>query len=71
VSVPNIKGQTQSGAITLLANAGLAIGSISSTSVNEGLNGGKVITQSPAAGTPVPAGTPVNLSIGLWNGNHL
>jgi Trypsin/Tectonin domain/Putative Ig domain/PASTA domain len=71
VTVPNVKGLSQSAAITALTNAGLAIGTIGTISVNESPDGGKVITQSPAPGTVVTAGTAVNLSIGVWNGSRL
>jgi alpha-tubulin suppressor-like RCC1 family protein len=71
VVVPNVNSQTQSNAITTLTNAGLAIGTISSTRTTDQLLNGKVITQTPAAGTAVTAGTPVNLSIGVWDGTRL
>ncbi|MFI6333332.1 tectonin domain-containing protein, partial [Micromonospora chersina] len=71
VAVPNVKGLSQSAAITALTNAGLAIGTISTTSVSESIDNGKVITQTPTSGTSVTAGTAVNLSIGVWNGSRL
>jgi len=76
VPVPDVRGLTQSSATTALSNAGLIIGTISTTPVNESIDGGNVVYETLASGVtapglPVPLGTVVNLTIGVWNGNHL
>ena len=62
VVVPDVVGMTQVEAGTTLANALLALGSVTrlySTTVPSG----EVMGQNPAAGTSVAAGTPVDLSV--------
>jgi pimeloyl-ACP methyl ester carboxylesterase len=76
VPVPDVRGLTQSNATMALSNAGLIIGTISTTPVNESIDGGNVVYETlangvTAPGLPVPFGTIVNLTIGVWNGNHL
>lgn len=62
VVVPNITGQTQELAGELLADAGLAEGTITETT-SETVARGNVISQSTAAGTQVEAGTAVNFVV--------
>jgi hypothetical protein len=59
--VPVTIGLSQSGAIDALHAAGLVLGSVSF--VDSLTPFGTVISQSPAAGTPVAAGTTVNLTL--------
>lgn len=64
--VPDVVGQTQSDASAALTNAGFDVRVVqvpSSTS-----NMGKVITQSPAAGTNVDKGTTVSITVGTGPG---
>ena len=60
VTVPNVVGQTQASAQTILAGAGLAAGTIVTTASNT-VPVGQVISQGIAAGTSVPAGAAVSL----------
>ena len=60
VIVPNVVGQTQASAQTILAGAGLAAGTIVTTASNT-VPVGQVISQGIAAGTSVPAGAAVSL----------
>lgn len=62
VAVPNITGQTQELAGELLADAGLAEGTITEAT-SETVARGTVISQSTAAGTQVEAGTAVNFVV--------
>ncbi len=62
VTVPNITGQTQELAGELLADAGLAEGTITEAT-SETVARGTVISQSTAAGTQVEAGTAVNFVV--------
>ena len=62
VIVPNVVGQTQASAQTILAGAGLAAGTIVTTASNT-VPVGQVISQGIAAGTSVPAGAAVSLFI--------
>jgi serine/threonine-protein kinase len=60
--VPNVVGESQTGAEGSLANAGLTVGpttTVTSTSQSPG----SVLSQSPPAGASVPAGSPVSLTI--------
>jgi hypothetical protein len=68
--VPNVVGNTQATAVAIVQAQGL-VASTYTVRVNESFDAGKVITVSPAAGTPVPAGSTVHLAIGVWNGSHL
>jgi beta-lactam-binding protein with PASTA domain/Ca2+-binding RTX toxin-like protein len=64
VTVPSVGNQTQAAATTTLTNASLLVGAI--TQANSGtVAAGSVISQSPAAGQSVPAGTSVSLVISL------
>lgn len=61
-TVPNIVGQTRANAITALGNAGLNLGSESTTNTsNSGLDT-QVISQGVASGTVVLRGSSVNIS---------
>jgi beta-lactam-binding protein with PASTA domain len=62
VSVPNVVNQTQAAATTALTGAGLAVGTITQQS-NPTVPSGRVISQNPAAGTSVAAGSAVALVV--------
>ena len=62
ISVPNVIGQTQTAAQTAIVNARLSVGTIDrqvSTTVTEG----RVIEQSPSAGTQMAPGSSVGLTV--------
>jgi len=59
-AVPSVVGKSQSTASQLLSTAGLTIGTVT-TQTSATVASGLVISQSPTAGTQVPAGTSVNL----------
>jgi hypothetical protein len=64
VIVPNVVGQTQSAATNAIITAGLSVGIISNAP--DGIvPAGSVISQSPAAATSVPSGSPVNLVVSI------
>lgn len=58
--VPNVAGQTQAAATRMLANARLAVGSVTASPC---VSAGQVISQSPAAGTSVADGAWVDLVV--------
>lgn len=62
VSVPNVIGQAQSDATTALTNAGLDVRVVQVPSSSS--NMGKVITQSPTAGTEINKGAQVTITVG-------
>jgi serine/threonine-protein kinase len=62
VSVPNLYGLTQSEAMDSLDNAGLT-GTVTSVFSCESSSSGKVIAQSPSAGSKVDKGSNVNMSV--------
>jgi VWFA-related protein len=62
VAVPNVVNQTQTAATTALTGAGLALGAVSQTS-SATVPSGSVISQNPAAGTSVAAGSAVALVV--------
>ncbi len=62
VTVPNVVGDTQSAASSAIAAGGLVVGQIT-TANNSTVPAGDVISQSPAAGTLVNAGSAVDLVI--------
>jgi beta-lactam-binding protein with PASTA domain len=62
VAVPNLVGQTQAAASAAITNAGLSVGNLTQGSAN-GAAPGNVISESPAAGTVVAAGSAVNLVV--------
>ena len=64
VSVPTLTGQTESGAIDRLINAGLNVGSIS-TSHDNNVMEGRVISQSHSSGSQVEEGTYVDFVVSL------
>ncbi len=62
VKVPDVKGQQLSGAESTLANAGLELGTVTKkTSATD--SPGTVLSQSPATGTSVKAGSQVDLVV--------
>ena len=61
-TVPNVVGQSQSNAQTMITGAGLILGIVTTQSSDTVLPG-NVMSQNPAASTQVPAGTPVSLVI--------
>ncbi len=60
--VPNVVGQTQAAATTAITTAGLALGTVTTQS-SPTVPAGTVISQNPAAGTNVVAGSAVNLVV--------
>jgi len=62
VMVPNVVGVTQAAATTLITTPGLVVGSVT-TQPSSTVPSGSVISQSPAAGTNVAIGGPVNIVV--------
>ena len=62
VAVPNVEGMTQAAATTAITGAGLVLGTVTTVSSST-VPAGSVISESPAAATPVEAGTTVNLTV--------
>jgi uncharacterized repeat protein (TIGR03803 family) len=62
VSVPNVVGLTQAAATTAITSAGLVVGTVTEVSSSTVLPG-KVISESPVAGTSVATGSAVNLVV--------
>jgi serine/threonine-protein kinase len=62
VRVPDLSGDSRSGAEAALAAVGLAAGTVSEQ-VSTGASAGSVISQSPSSGTSVGAGSKVNLTL--------
>jgi eukaryotic-like serine/threonine-protein kinase len=62
VRVPDLTGQTREGAEGALTNAGLVVGSVTS-SVSASQTPGTVLSQSPGSGTSLAAGGKVNLVV--------
>ena len=62
VAVPNVEGMTQAAATTAITGAGLALGTVTTASSST-VPAGSVISESPAAATPVEAGTAVSLTV--------
>ena len=62
VSVPNVLGMTQAAATTAVTSAGLVVGTVTSTR-SATVPAGRVISESPTAGTNVAAGSAVNLVV--------
>ncbi len=62
VAVPNVVNLTQAAATTAITGAGLALGAVSQSS-NATVPSGSVISQNPAAGTSVAAGSAVALVV--------
>ena len=61
-AVPNVVGQTQAAATTAITNAGLVLATVASQSSST-VPSGSVISENPAAGTRVNAGSDVNLVV--------
>jgi hypothetical protein len=64
IPVPNVVGITQAAAEAAITAAGLAVGNVT-TAFDPVVPAGSVISQLPAAGTEVAAGTPVALVVSL------
>ena len=64
VPVPNVVGQRQAAATAALQAAGLTVGRVTHQVDPLCSTIGKVSTETPGAGTTVPVGTAVNLTIG-------
>jgi hypothetical protein len=62
VAVPNVVGLTQAALTTAITGAGLVVGTVTTASSST-VAAGNVISESPAAGTPVNAGSAVNLVV--------
>jgi hypothetical protein len=62
VAVPNVVGDTQAAATTAITGAGLVVGSVTPQS-SPTVASGKVISESPIAGTTVNSGSAVNLVV--------
>ncbi|MEM9171660.1 MAG: PASTA domain-containing protein, partial [Pseudomonadota bacterium] len=62
VNVPNVVGLSQALATTNITNAGLVVGTVSTQSSNT-VPDGDVISQNPASGTSVAAGSSVDLVV--------
>jgi hypothetical protein len=62
VAVPNVVGKLQAAATSAITGAGLALGTLTSQS-SSSVATGTVISESPAAGASVAAGSAVNLVI--------
>ena len=62
VAVPNVVGQTQAAAATAITGAGLMVGTVTTASSST-VASGKVISESPVAGTLATMGSAVNLVV--------
>ncbi len=62
VSVPNVLGLTQAGAMSALSGAGLTVGTVSTAS-SATVPSGSVISENPLAGASVAANSAVNLLV--------
>ncbi|HUT28368.1 MAG TPA: PASTA domain-containing protein [Sedimentisphaerales bacterium] len=62
--VPNVVGETEADANSLIVGAGLAIGSIA-YEFSDTIAAGTVISQNPVGGTTVPGGSSVDLVVSL------
>jgi hypothetical protein len=67
VAVPDVVGDLQADAITTVTAAGLTVGTIT-TALSGTVPAGHVISQSPAAGTSVAPGSPVDLVVAVAPG---
>uniref|UniRef100_UPI0031402C39 PASTA domain-containing protein n=1 Tax=uncultured Nitrospira sp. TaxID=157176 RepID=UPI0031402C39 len=63
-AVPNVVGITEAAAKTAITRAGLTVGTVNSTN-SQSVPIGRVISQAPAPGTKVAAGSAVNLVVSL------
>ena len=64
VAVPDVTGKTQDEAKQILSSAQLSIGSVSEQEVSSE-QAGKVITQTPSAGSQIDCGSKVDLIVGI------
>jgi len=67
VNAPNVVGLAQAAAQTAITGAGLTVGTVTQQSSST-VSSGRVISQSPLAGTSVAAGSAVNLVISSGSG---
>ena len=67
--VPNVVGATQTAGTATLVAAGLTVGSV--TQENNAAPAGRILSQSPPAGTSVPPGTGVGLAVSLGPANKI
>jgi hypothetical protein len=67
VSVPNVVGDTQAAATAAITSAGLVVGTVT-VAFSSTVPSGNVISESPAAGTLVVAGSVVNLVVSTGPG---
>jgi hypothetical protein len=63
--VPKVKGKTLATAVASILKAGCTLGRVSVTKVTDPKKHGQVLAQSPSAGTTEPAGTKVDLRVGM------
>ncbi len=68
VSVPNVVGDTQAAATTAITGANLIVGTLT-MQASSTVASGKVISESPAAGTSVSTSSDVNLTISTGSGS--
>jgi subtilase family serine protease len=68
ITVPDVTDMTLSQATQVLQAAGLAVGNVSNLVVYDSSQGGRVVDQSPHAGTQTAMGTSVAVHIGIWSG---
>jgi alpha-tubulin suppressor-like RCC1 family protein len=64
-TVPNLRGETVTQASSALRSAGLTLGGENTVVDNTCNNINEVLSQSPAAGTSLPAGSSVSITIGV------
>lgn len=64
IAVPDVRGKSENDAKSAITAAGLSVGEVT-TEYNESFAAGTVISQDPAGGTKVAAGTGVNLVVSL------
>jgi len=64
VITPNVVGDTQAVAESKITGAGLTVGTVTKTNSNT-VDPGDVISQDPAAGTPVAPSSPVDIEVSL------
>jgi beta-lactam-binding protein with PASTA domain len=62
ILVPNVTGETQVAATSALTTAGLVLGTVTTVS-SSAVASGNVVSESPAAGSSVAAGTAVSLTV--------
>ena len=63
IAVPDVTGQTQANAVSTLSNAGFNV--TVNTQSSSAANAGKVINQSPSAGTMADKGSTVTITVGV------